>query len=163
VLNDKSARKSFASKPAFLAKQAAGSCLVQYGENRGALCRGDRRATTRHRLLSSLLRLPAKRQAAAGKFPGGFLKREGRPTTKETLTARLMDRPIRPLWPTGFNDEVQIQSFVMSSDRQMDGDVLAMNGAAGALGVSALPFQGPLGSVRLGLINGEFYPLPDAR
>src|SRR6187401_185480 len=74
-----------------------------------------------------------ERTAAAGKFPGGFLKREGRPTMKETLTARLMDRPIRPLFPTGFHDEVQIQAFVMSSDRQNDGDMLAMNGASAAL------------------------------
>ena len=73
-----------------------------------------------------------ERTAAAGKFPGGFLKREGRPTMKETLTSRLMDRPIRPLFPAGFLDEVQIQSFVLASDRQNDGDVLAMNGAAAA-------------------------------
>ena len=73
-----------------------------------------------------------ERVAAAGKFPGGFLKREGRPTIKETLTARLMDRPIRPLFPEWFHDEVQIQAFVMASDRQSDGDVLAMNGASAA-------------------------------
>ena len=71
-----------------------------------------------------------------------------------------MDRPIRPLFPDGFNDEVQIQAFVLSSDRQTDGDVLAMNGAAAALGISPLPFQGPLGSVRLGLVDGEFMPFP---
>ncbi len=75
-----------------------------------------------------------ERTAAAGKFPGGFLKREGRPTMKETLTSRLMDRPIRPLFPDWFHDEVQIQSFVLASDRQNDGDVLAMNGAAAGLG-----------------------------
>ena len=101
-----------------------------------------------------------ERVAAAGKFPGGFLKREGRPTTKETLTARLMDRPIRPLWPDGFRDEVQVQAFVLASDRQNDGDVLAMNGASAALRLSPLPFQGPIGSVRLGYIDGEFVPFP---
>ncbi len=101
-----------------------------------------------------------ERVAAAGKFPGGFLKREGRPTVKETLTARLMDRPIRPLFPDGFRDEVQIQAFVMASDRQNDGDVLAMNGASTALGLSPLPFQGPVGSVRLGSIGGEFVAFP---
>jgi polyribonucleotide nucleotidyltransferase len=88
------------------------------------------------------------------------LKREGRPTTKETLTARLMDRPIRPLWPDWFHDEVQIQSFVLASDRQNDGDVLAMNGASAALRISPLPFQGPIGSVRLASINGEFVVFP---
>jgi polyribonucleotide nucleotidyltransferase len=101
-----------------------------------------------------------ERVAAAGKFPGGFLKREGRPTTKETLTARLMDRPIRPLFPEGFRDEVQVQAFVMASDRQNDGDVLAMNGASAALRISPLPFQGPIGSVRLGFIEGQFVPFP---
>ena len=101
-----------------------------------------------------------ERTAAAGKFPGGFLKREGRPTMKETLTSRLMDRPIRPLFPAGFYDEVQIQSFVLASDRQNDGDVLAMNGASASLGLSPLPFQGPIASVRLGHIGGRFIPFP---
>ena len=101
-----------------------------------------------------------ERTAAAGKFPGGFLKREGRPTTKETLTARLMDRPIRPLFPSWFHDEVQVQSFVLASDRQNDADVLAMNGASAALGISPLPFDGPIGSVRLGHIDGVFVPFP---
>ncbi|MEQ8846580.1 polyribonucleotide nucleotidyltransferase [Botrimarina sp.] len=103
-----------------------------------------------------------ERFAAAGKFPGGFLKREGRPTTKETLTSRLMDRPIRPMFAEGFNDEVQIQSFVMASDRQTDGDVLAMNGASAALTVSTLPFEGPLGSVRLGKVDGKLVAFPTA-
>ena len=101
-----------------------------------------------------------ERTAAAGKFPGGFIKREGRPTTKETLTARLIDRPIRPMFTEGFNDEVQIQNFVLSSDRQTDGDVLAMNGACAALVISGLPFEGPLASVRLGQVDGEFIPFP---
>lgn len=101
-----------------------------------------------------------ERTAAAGKFPGGFLKREGRPTIKETLTSRLMDRPIRPLFPEGYFDEVQIQAFVMASDRQNDADVLAMNGASAALGISPLPFLGPLGSVRLGLVEGKYIPFP---
>src|SRR4029079_13055336 len=100
------------------------------------------------------------RHAAAGKFPGGFLKREGRPTTKETLTARLIDRPIRPMFAEGYNDEVQVSCTVLSSDRQTDADVLAMNGACAALGISPLPFQGPLASVRLGLVEGEFVPFP---
>jgi polyribonucleotide nucleotidyltransferase len=142
-----------------LAKQAAGSCLIQYGET-VVLCAtvsGPGRPGGDFFPLTCDYR---ERVAAAGKFPGGFLKREGRPTTKETLTARLMDRPIRPLWPEGFHDEVQIQSFVMASDRQNDGDVLAMNGASAALCISNLPFQGPIGSVRLGYINGEFVVFP---
>ena len=77
---------------------------------------------------------------------------------KETLTSRLMDRPIRPLFPAWFHDEVQIQSFVLASDRQNDADVLAMNGASAALGISPLPFEGPIGSVRLGHVDGHFVP-----
>jgi len=143
----------------YLAKQAAGSCLVQYGDTI-VLCAsatGPSRPGTDFFPLTCDYR---ERTAAAGKFPGGFMKREGRPTTKETLTARLMDRPIRPMFPDGFNDEVQVQAFVMSSDKQTDADVLAMNGASAALGVSALPFQGPIGSVRLGYIDGQFVPFP---
>ncbi len=142
-----------------LAKQAAGSCLVQYGETvvLSAAVSGPGRPGSDFFPLTCDYR---ERVAAAGKFPGGFLKREGRPTVKETLTARLMDRPIRPLWPDGFHDEVQLQAFVMASDRQTDGDVLAMNGASAALTVSPLPFQGPLGSVRLGYIDEQFVPFP---
>jgi len=141
-----------------LAKQAAGSCLVQYGETvvLAATAAGGPRPGDFFPLTCDY----RERVAAAGKFPGGFLKREGRPTTKETLTARLMDRPIRPLWPEGFHDEVQIQSFVLASDRQNDGDVLAMNGASAALTISPLPFQGPIGSVRLAYINEQFVVFP---
>jgi polyribonucleotide nucleotidyltransferase len=150
---------TFSIETGFLAKQAAGSCLVQYGDTI-VLCAsatGPSRPGTDFFPLTCDYR---ERSAAAGKFPGGFMKREGRPTTKETLTARLMDRPIRPMFPDGFNDEVQIQAFVLSSDKQTDGDVLAMNGASAALCISELPFQGPLGSVRLGYIEGQFVPFP---
>lgn len=142
-----------------LAKQTAGAVLVQLGETvvLTAVATGTPRPGIDFFPLTCDYR---ERHAAAGKFPGGFLKREGRPTTKETLTSRLMDRPIRPLFPENFNDEVQIQSSVLASDRQTDGDILAMIGAAAALGISPLPFQGPLGSVRLGLIDGEFVPFP---
>ena len=141
-----------------LAKQAAGSCLVQYGDTvvLVATASGDPRGGDFFPLTCDY----RERVAAAGKFPGGFLKREGRPTTKETLTARLMDRPIRPLWPDTFRDEVQVQAFVMASDRQNDGDVLGMNGASAALRVSPLPFLGPIGSIRMGYIDGKFVPFP---
>ncbi len=142
-----------------LAKQAAGSCLVQYGET-VVLCAA---ASGPGRVGIDFFPLTCdyrERVAAAGKFPGGFLKREGRPTTKETLTARLMDRPIRPSFPEWFHDEVQIMSFVLASDRQNDGDVLAMNGASASLVVSPLPFHGPIASVRLGYIDGQFVPFP---
>src|SRR3954468_14954118 len=149
----------FSLETGFLAKQAHAAVLAQYGETvvMNAATSGPGRPGIDFFPLTCDYR---ERTAAAGKFPGGFIKREGRPTTKETLTARLMDRPIRPLFPEGFNDEVQIQAFVMSSDRQTDGDVLAMNGAAAALGISELPFQGPLASIRLGQVEGKFVPFP---
>ncbi|QDV23133.1 Polyribonucleotide nucleotidyltransferase [Aureliella helgolandensis] len=142
-----------------LAKQAAGSVLVQYGDTvvLTACATGPSRPGTNFFPLTCDYR---ERLAAAGKFPGGFLKREGRPTTKETLTSRLMDRPIRPLFPKAFNDEVQVQSMVVSSDLQNDGDILAMNGASAALTISSLPFQGPLASVRVAKIDGELVAFP---
>lgn len=142
-----------------LAKQAAGAVLTQYGDTivLNAVASGPSRPGTDFFPLTCDYR---ERLAAAGKFPGGFLKREGRPTTKETLTSRLMDRPIRPLFPKGFCDEVQIQAIVISSDIQNDADVLAMNGASAALSISSLPFQGPLASVRVGKIDGQLVPFP---
>ena len=94
--------------------------------------------------------------SAAGKFPGGFIKREGRPSTKEIITARLIDRPLRPLFPDGYFNEVQIVVTVISADQQNDPDVLGMIGASAALSISKVPFQGPVGAVRLSRINGEF-------
>ncbi len=142
-----------------LAKQAAGSVLVQYGETvvLVAAASSDPRPGLDFFPLMCDYR---ERLAAAGKFPGGFLKREGRPSTKEILSSRLMDRPIRPLWPTGYKDEVQIQAFVVASDQQNDGDVLAMNGASLALHISELPFQGPIASVRVGKVDGELIAFP---
>jgi polyribonucleotide nucleotidyltransferase len=143
----------------FYAKQSAGSVIVQYGETTvlDAVTTGPPRVGVDFFPLTCDYR---ERTAAAGKFPGGFIKREGRPTTKETLTSRLIDRPVRPLFPVGFHDEVQIQAMVLSSDRQYDPDVLAMNGASAALCISPLPFQGPIAAVRLGQINGEFVVFP---
>jgi polyribonucleotide nucleotidyltransferase len=142
-----------------LAKQAAASILAQYGDTAvlTAVATGPGRPGTDFFPLTCDYR---ERMAAAGKFPGGFLKREGRPTTKETLTSRLMDRPIRPLFPKGFRDEVQIQATVLSSDLQNDADVLAMNGASAALAISSLPFQGPLASVRVGKVDGQLIAFP---
>ncbi|MDZ4784048.1 MAG: polyribonucleotide nucleotidyltransferase [Planctomycetia bacterium] len=143
----------------YFAKQAAGSCLVQYGET-VVICAS---ATGPARPGIDFFPLTCdyrERAAAAGKFPGGFLKREGRPTMKETLTSRLIDRPIRPLFPEWFHDEVQVQANVLSSDRQNDPDVLAMIGAAACLGLSPMPFEGPLAAVRLGHINGQFVVFP---
>jgi polyribonucleotide nucleotidyltransferase len=97
---------------------------------------------------------------AAGKIPGGFFKREGRPSEKEILTARLIDRPIRPLFPKGFLNEVQVMSLVLSADGQNDPDVLAIVGASAALSISEIPFDGPIGALRVGLIEGKFVVNP---
>ncbi len=143
----------------FVAKQASASVWAQYGETvvLCAITSGAPRAGIDFFPLTCDYR---ERWAAAGKFPGGFIKREGRPSTKETLTSRLIDRPVRPLFAKGFNDEVQCQAIVVSSDRQNDPDVLAMNGVAAGLHVSPLPFDGPVASVRVGRVDGQFVAFP---
>src|SRR5881275_1029490 len=101
-----------------------------------------------------------EKAAAAGKFPGGYFKREGRPTEKEILTSRLTDRPIRPLFPRGWYNEVQVQSIVLSADGENDPDILSIVGASAALMVSDIPWAGPLGAVRIGRIKGQFVANP---
>ena len=93
---------------------------------------------------------------AAGKIPGGFFKREGRPSEKETLTSRLIDRPLRPLFPEGFYHEVQIVAMVMSLNPEIDPDIPAMIGASAALAISGIPFDGPIGAARVGYLNGDY-------
>ena len=97
---------------------------------------------------------------AAGRIPGGFFKREGRPSEKETLTSRLIDRPIRPLFPDGFFNEVQVVATVMSLNPEVDSDIPAMIGASAALAISGIPFNGPIGAARVGYINGEYVVNP---
>jgi polyribonucleotide nucleotidyltransferase len=101
-----------------------------------------------------------EKAAAAGKFPGGYFKREGRPTEKETLTSRMIDRPLRPLFPQGYFYDTQIISILLSADGENDPDILAMNGASAALCVSDIPFAGPIGAVRVGRVKGEFVANP---
>jgi polyribonucleotide nucleotidyltransferase len=103
-----------------------------------------------------------ERTYAAGKIPGGFFKREGRPSEKEILTSRLIDRPIRPLFPDGFYNEVQIVATVMSSNSEVDSDIAAMIGASAALALSGIPFNGPIGAARVGYIDGQFVLNPTA-
>jgi polyribonucleotide nucleotidyltransferase len=99
---------------------------------------------------------------AAGKIPGGFFKREGRPSEKETLTSRLIDRPLRPLFPEAFYNEVQVVATVLSSDPEIDADIPAIIGASAAMSLSGIPFFGPLGAARVGYINGEYVLNPTA-
>jgi polyribonucleotide nucleotidyltransferase len=101
-----------------------------------------------------------EKAAAAGKFPGGYFKREGRPTEKETLTSRMTDRPLRPLFPQGYFYDTQVISILLSADGENDPDILSMNGASAALTVSDIPFKGPIGAVRIGRVNGEFVANP---
>ena len=103
-----------------------------------------------------------ERTYAAGKIPGGFFKREGRPSEKEILTSRLIDRPIRPLFPDGFYNEVQVVATVMSSNSEVDSDVPAMIGASAALALSGIPFNGPIGAARVGYLDGQYVLNPTA-
>jgi polyribonucleotide nucleotidyltransferase len=102
-----------------------------------------------------------ERSYAAGRIPGSFFKREGRPSEKEILTSRLIDRPIRPLFPENFYNEVQVVATVLSSDNEVDADIPAMLGASAALVLSGIPFNGPIGAARIGYINGEYVLNPD--
>jgi len=143
-----------------IARQADGAVLVQYGETIvlvAAVTAPPRSEDIDFFPLSVDYR---EKQSAAGKFPGGFIKREGRPTTKEILTARMIDRPIRPLFPEGYFQEVQIMANVLSADQENDPDILAMIGASAALTISKIPFLGPIGSCRLGRIDGRFVVNP---
>src|SRR6267142_4074896 len=97
---------------------------------------------------------------AGGRIPGGFIKREGRPSEREILTSRQIDRPIRPLFPEGFRCETQVIAFVLSADTENDPDVAGINGASAALTISDIPFNGPIGAVRVGLVNGQFIVNP---
>ena len=103
-----------------------------------------------------------ERTYAAGKIPGGFFRREGRPSEKEILTSRLIDRPIRPLFPEGFYNEVQVVATVMSSNNEVDSDIPAMIGASAALAISGIPFNGPIGAARVGYVDGKYVLNPTA-
>ena len=143
-----------------IAKQAHGAVVVQYGETVvlvTAVTSAPRSEEIDFFPLSVDYR---ERHSAAGKFPGGFIKREGRPSTKEVLTSRMIDRPIRPLFPEGYFQEVQIMANVLSADCENDPDVLAMIGASAALSISKIPFLGPIAACRLGRIDGEFVVNP---
>lgn len=142
-----------------LAKQAAGAVVVTYGETvvLTAVVTANPREGIDFFPLSVDYR---EKMYAAGKFPGGFFKREARPSEKEILTMRLTDRPIRPLFPEGYKNEVLIQSMVLSSDQQNDPDILCMIGASAALTVSTCPFEGPTAAVRVGRVDGKLVVNP---
>src|SRR5436853_2407492 len=143
-----------------LAKQADGAVTVQLGETIVIVAAV---AATNAKPGQEFFPLTVdyrEKAAAAGRFPGGYFKREGRPTEKEILTCRMIDRPIRPLFPKGWYNEVQVQSILLSADGENDSDILGIIGASAALMVSDIPWDGPLGAVRVGRINGKFVANP---
>ena len=141
------------------------------GRRRGARLHGRHRGA-RHRLRQAQPPTPGRdffpltvnyieKTYAAGRIPGGFFKREGRPTEKETLTSRLIDRPIRPLFPDGFLNDVQVVATVLSLDPEIDADIPALLGASAALALSGIPFNGPIGAARVGYKDGKYLLNPD--
>jgi polyribonucleotide nucleotidyltransferase len=143
-----------------LAKQADGAVVVREGDTM-VLATAQGRTEAREGADFFPLTVDVEeRMYAAGKIPGGFFKREGRPTERAILTARMIDRPIRPLWPKGFKNEVHVVATTLSADLVSAHDILAINGASAALMISPLPFLGPVGAVRMGLIDGELVVNP---
>src|SRR5215211_1464388 len=139
-----------------LAKQADGAVAVRSGETMVLATAQGRMEAREGADFFPLTVDVEERMYAAGKIPGGFFKREGRPTERAILTVRMIDRPIRPLWPKGFRNEVQVICTVLSADMVTPHDILCINGASAALMISPLPFLGPVGAVRIGQIDGEF-------
>ena len=138
-----------------LAKQAAGSAVVQFGETMvlAAVTVSDRESNLPFFPLTVEYR---EKSYAAGKIPGGFFKREGRPGEEEILAGRLIDRSIRPLFPKGFKNEVQVFVYVLSADQENDADVLGVTAASLALAISKVPWEGPVAGVRVGRVDGSW-------
>jgi len=148
--------KTISFETGHLAKQAHGSCVVRAADN-VVLATACANPDPREGIDFFPLTVDYREYTyAGGRIPGGFIKREGRPTEKEILTSRQIDRPIRPLFPEGFRCETQVIALVLSADTENDPDVAAINGASFALAVSDIPFNGPIGAVRVGLLEGHF-------
>src|SRR5919112_2428621 len=152
--------RTFAGRPLILetgrmAKQAAGSAVVQYGETMvlAAVTVSENQSTLPFFPLTVEYK---EKTYAAGKIPGGFIKREGRPSDGEILSARIIDRSIRPLFPEGFQNEVQVFCYVLSADQENDADVLALVATSYAMNASKVPWSGPIAGVRVGRIQGNW-------
>ncbi|MCX8108487.1 MAG: polyribonucleotide nucleotidyltransferase [Verrucomicrobiae bacterium] len=143
-----------------MAKQADGAVLVQLGETVVIVAVVASGLPSENVDFFPLTVDYREKAAAAGKFPGGYFKREGRPTEKEILTSRMIDRPIRPLFPAGWFNEVQVQSILLSADGENDPDILSVVGASAALMISDIPWAGPLGAVRVGRVRGQLVANP---
>jgi polyribonucleotide nucleotidyltransferase len=143
-----------------VAKQADGAVVVRFGASMVLATVVGAKSAREGQDFFPLTVEYRERAYAGGRIPGGYFKREGAPVKKEILTCRLIDRPIRPLFPDGFRNEIQVICLVISGDPQHDPDVLAMNGASAALAISGIPFSGPVGAVRVGLVDGQFIANP---
>src|SRR5689334_3708559 len=143
-----------------VAKQADGSVVVRCGGTVVLSTAVASRTALEGRDFLPLTVEYRERAYAGGRIPGGFFKREGRPDEKETLTCRLIDRPLRPLFPKGFRNEIQVINLVISADNESDPDVLAMVGTSAALSLSGIPFAGPLGAVRVCMVDGKLVANP---
>src|ERR1700740_3376517 len=160
VTVDLSGGKTLKIETGKIAKQAHGAAVVRMGDN-VVLATAVANAEPREGIDFFPLTVDYREYTyAGGRIPGGFIKREGRPSEREILTSRNIDRPIRPFVPEGFRCETQVIAFVLSADTENDPDVAAINGASAALTISDIPFQGPIGAVRVGLINGQFFAHP---
>ena len=143
-----------------MAKQASGAALVTQGDS-VVLATAVASPDPREGIDFFPLTVDYREYAyAGGRIPGGFIKREGRPSEREVLTSRQIDRPIRPLFPEGFRNETQVIALVFSADKENDPDVIGINAASAALALSDVPFNGPVGAVRIGHVNGEFVVNP---
>ncbi|MGH7277574.1 MAG: polyribonucleotide nucleotidyltransferase, partial [Candidatus Rokuibacteriota bacterium] len=152
--------RSFSVETGKVAKQADGAVVVRYGGTMVlATCVAAKSAKESQDFFPLTVEY-RERAYAGGRIPGGYFKREGAPVKKETLTSRLIDRPIRPLFPDGFRNEVQVICLAISGDQENDPDVLAINGASAALCLSGIPFDGPVGAVRVATIDGRFIANP---
>src|SRR2546423_11400163 len=138
-----------------LAKQADGAVVVRSGDTMVLATAQGRMEAREGADFFPLTVDVEERMYAAGKIPGGFFKREGRPTERAILTARMIDRPIRPLWPKGYRNETQVICTVLSADMVTPHDILCINGTSAALMISPMPFMGPVGAVRVGIVDGE--------
>ncbi|HYB73985.1 MAG TPA: polyribonucleotide nucleotidyltransferase, partial [Candidatus Sulfotelmatobacter sp.] len=143
-----------------VARQADGAAWVRYGDTVVLVTAVAARQPREGIDFFPLTVDYQERAYAAGKIPGSFFRREGRPHEKETLTSRLIDRPVRPLFPKGYRNDVQIIATVLSADQQNDPDVLAMLGASAALTISGIPFLGPMAGLRVGRVGGRFVMNP---
>src|SRR5919205_4389843 len=143
-----------------LAKQADGAVVVRSGDTMVLATAQGRQEPREGADFFPLTVDVEERMYAAGKIPGGFFKREGRPTERAILTARMIDRPVRPLWPKGYRNETQCVATVFSADLVFPHDILAINAVSAALHVSPLPFLGPIGAVRMGLLDGNLVVNP---